>query len=874
MNKTGKRLILPVFLLAFAAGLFACTGGGSTLTVNSDNDADDGTCDATHCSLREAINKANTLSGTVTIRFHIGGGGPQTIRPHTPLPSIDASVVIDGSTQPGFTSAPLIELDGSYLSMLMTSAHGLLFDHGGTATVKNLVINRFPGIGIFLAHKENIRIWGCYIGTDRTGMSAAGNRYEGIYSTSAYGEIGGGTVGTRNVISGNLRDGVYIISTGVKVRGNLIGVNAAGSAVLGNQGDGVVVFVDYSVNTGEENIIGGTAAGDRNIISGNGGNGVSISMFNTSTRTDPPNVVSVVGNYIGTDITGTAGLGNQGDGVFVKTDLLDAVIGGTDPGAMNVISSNGQNGIWLNGKSGYDRVYGNRIGTNAAGTSALGNVLSGIQVDGHHHQIGGTDDGSGNLISGNGGSGIEINSTADAVEVQNNSIGTNASGTTALGNAESGITVSGSNHRIGASGEGNLISGNGGAGVTVEDPAKGIKIQANRIGTTADKTGVLGNEIGIEDATSLVASSVLIGGRLTGEGNIIGGNLAQGILLSNNAEVTGNFIGVQGMQSLPNGGIGILIRGDNNRIGTPHDPNSIAHNGGHGVAVMSKQGDATGNTIDGNNIWDNGGLGVALGGNSVIANDPGDADTGDNLLQNYPVMVSAVRLPSQQLMIFTATLDSAPNTQYTVEFFTNTACDPSGYGEGEQMTVSETVTTDGSGHADITTQFQTTSYFPTGDFVTATAIDPAGNTSGFSQCMLISEQKTAPSPAAMTFAPFADPAEIFYGRGGCTPNAVRIGVEIGDPPEPVSYVLLFVRLFDPGTGEASDWGGGLTMHSSGENTYFYDLLAEDVPHYQDFADALLQYQFVAYNEAQAEIGRSEVYGGVSVKRCGVPGMAG
>jgi hypothetical protein len=66
----------------------------------------------------------------------------------------------------------------------------------------------------------------------------------------------------------------------------------------------------------------------------------------------------------------------------------------------------------------------------------------------------------------------------------------------------------------------------------------------------------------------------------------------------------------------------------------------------------------------------------------------------------------------------------------------------------------------------------------------------------------------------------------------------------------------------------------LTMHSSGENTYFYDLLAEDVPHYQDFADALLQYQFVAYNGMQAEIGRSEVYGDVSVKRCGVPGMAG
>jgi hypothetical protein len=379
----------------------------------------------------------------------------------------------------------------------------------------------------------------------------------------------------------------------------------------------------------------------------------------------------------------------------------------------------------------------------------------------------------------------------------------------------------------------------------------------------------LGNKIGVEVATSLVTSSVLIGGSVYGEKNIIGGNLEQGILLSNNAEVTGNLIGGHSQQPIPNGGDGILIRGDNNRIGTPYFPNAIAHNGGHGVAVISKQGDATGNLFDGNEIWDNGGLGIALGGNSVPANDPGDADTGDNLLQNYPVMISTVRIPAQQLMIFTATLDSAPNTQYTVQFFTNDACDPSGYGEGQIWADSATVTTDASGHADITHQFSTY-YFPPGDFVTATAADPAGNTSGFSQCIPIADLDSVSSPAAMTFTPFIDPTEIFYGRGGCTPNAVRIGLEIGDPPEPINYVLLFVRLFDPQTGETGSWSEGLSMMTSGENAYFYDLLAEDVPEYPDFAEAVLQYQFVAYNEVQEVIGRSEVYGDVSVKRCGVP----
>jgi hypothetical protein len=293
--------------------------------------------------------------------------------------------------------------------------------------------------------------------------------------------------------------------------------------------------------------------------------------------------------------------------------------------------------------------------------------------------------------------------------------------------------------------------------------------------------------------------------------------------------------------------------------------------------VISKQGDATGNIIDGNNIWDNGGLGIALGGNSVIANDPGDADTGDNMLQNFPVMVSADHDPNQGGMggttFLAATLDSAPNTQYTVEFFTNVACDPSGYGEGQQMVASETVTTDGSGHANVTDQYQNY-HFIDGDFITATAIDPAGNASGFSQCIAITELDAAPANAAMTFAPFTDPAEVFYGRGGCAPNAVRIGVGIENPSEPVSHILLFVRLFDPQTGAKGAWSEGLTMSAWGENKYVYDLLAEDVPEYQDFADAILQYQFVAYNQAQEVIGRSEVYGDVLVKRCGVPGMAG
>ena len=161
--------------------------------------------------------------------------------------------------------------------------------------------------------------------------------------------------------------------------------------------------------------------------------------------------------------------------------------------------------------------------------------------------------------------------------------------------------------------------------------------------------------------------------------------------------------------------------------------------------------------------------------------------------------------------------------------------------------------------------------FDPANFITATATDPAGNTSGFSNCIPVTVADAAPSSGAMTFTPLVEPSEIFYGRGGCTPNEVRIGVEIGDPPEPISYVLLFVRLMESNTGEKTAWDGGWTMLASGKNHYFYNLLVEDIPEYTKFPEAVLQYQFVVYNKAQEKIGYSEVFGDISVKRCGVDG---
>jgi hypothetical protein len=632
------------------------------------------------------------------------------------------------------------------------------------------------------------------------------------------------------------------------IEGCYIGINMYGLEA-GNQASGIVV-------ASGDNTIGGTDfLHTRNIISGNHGDGVMVSGA----------LNSVEGNFIGLNADGTAAIGNHGNGVTLDGNIN--MVGGSGPDARNIISGNLGNGIRVNSDS--NEIQRNFIGTDVSGTIPVGNQMSGVFVFGLGAvQIGGV--GNGNIISANGLFGIWLDDSSSAASVLDNRIGTNKLGTAALGNIKGGVRVGGTNHQIGSSGEGNLISGNGGAGIAVVAPATGIKIQDNKIGTDAAGNLAVGNDHGIEIGLAMGAYDVLIGGSLYGEGNLISGNLTEGLLLYNNAQVTGNRIGMDqsGLNELPNGGDGILIKGDNNRIGTPHDPNSIAHNGGHGVAVITESGSATGNFIDGNSIWDNGGLGIALGGDTVLANDPGDADTGDNNKQNYPMMVSAVHDPAAAQTAVAATLDSAPLTQYTVEFFVNTACGPSGYGEGEQMVASASVTTNAGGHADGTAVFEPAHFVP-GGFITATATDPNGNTSEFSNCIPVT-QASASTPTAtsggMQFKPSVNPNAFFYG--GCTPDRVAIGVEAISPPEAIAYMQLYVRLVDKKSGSVGAWSKGLSMAQPGPTTFLFTLTLDKLPDYDKFADAWLQYQFVAYNKGQKEIGRSDVFGDVSFGRCG------
>ena len=332
-------LPLAVLLLVFSA----TRTHAATFTVNStldlsDLNPGDGFCAATvlgTCTLRGAIEEANAFAGTDTIAFAISGAGVKTIAPLTNYQAISEPLIIDGWTQGGvgYTGSPLIELDGVNSFTVVPPATILpntILITAGNSTVRGLIIHNFTN-GLELKTLGGNTIQGCYIGTDSSGTIDLGNS-TGISITSPNNLIGGILPAHRNVISGN-GTGIFIngnSATNNRVQGNYIGTNASGNADLGNTNDGV------SIDLASFNTVGGTTAPERNVISGNG-DGVQIRGATAS-----ENVVT--GNYIGTDVSGTADLGN-GRGVNILTNAFNNRIGGTGTGESNIIAYSTSGGI-------------------------------------------------------------------------------------------------------------------------------------------------------------------------------------------------------------------------------------------------------------------------------------------------------------------------------------------------------------------------------------------------------------------------------------------------------------------------------------------------------------------------------------------------
>lgn len=259
--------------------------------------------------------------------------------------------------------------------------------------------------------------------------------------------------------------------------------------------------------------------------------------------------------------------------------------------------------------------------------------------------------------------------------------------------------------------------------VVFGDSPTGVKVEGNFIGTDASGTQDLGNSAGVVISGS--DGSNTVGGVSPDDRNLISANDDEGVLLlSEDNKVQGNLIGTgkDGAADLGNDGDGVALESVTGNIVGGGEANIIAFNGSDGVEVGDSDGPATGNRILGNSIFSNDSLGIDLAG--ATANDPADADTGANDLQNFPVLTLAERDAGKTTI--EGKLKSTPNKQYTVQLFSN----PQGQDEGETFVGQVKVTTDAQGKASFT--FESTQ--PRSDQnITATATDKsAKNTSEFS----------------------------------------------------------------------------------------------------------------------------------------------
>jgi CSLREA domain-containing protein len=693
-----SRIYLLVFVLLISG--FISSARAATFTVTLGGDAVNDVCDQ-FCSLREAINAANANgSGADTINFNLAANAV-LIQPLSALPVIKTSLTIDGTTQSGYFGAPIIVLDGNGAG----NANGFYIQSpppliGGvivpaiSVTIRGLAINRFSGNGIRsnCTGKCDLTVEGNRIGTNSSGLIDMGNAFHGIFigatDNSIY-NIGGTGTFEGNVISGNGSNGIYLSGAAdaqLNIYGNYIGVNAGGSASLPNDENGVAIGNldepdEITVN------IGGTNPAARNIISGNGENGILLSGQTTL----------IYGNYIGTDSTGASDLGNGDNGIAVGGNAK-TTIGGTINGQNggNLISGNGIYGIQISSTDlpAPILIKRNRIGTNLAGTAAVPNAIGGIVVGGEpfiavKHIIGSFTNGAdGNLISGNGGDGIEITSSISQIEMYANLIGTNVTATAKLPNQGNGIILAGAFNQVGLSdvdAAANVVSGNTLNGIQIQNTsAVGNTVVNNFIGTNAAGDNLGNGQNGVQI----------------------------GLLSSPTQKPAGSYIGEP-------------VSGSDN---------TIAFNGGDGVNILF----GTGNRVQRNSIYSNGGLGIDLETNGVTPNDATDSDTGANNQQNYPILMNAS--PAQ----LAGTLVSAPNTPFTLDFYRVDSCDASGNGEGKYLIASKSlnVPNSGSGYFNYLDVPLTV-----GQIIVVTATDAGGNTSEFSPCYTVN-----PPPGVLSFS--------------------------------------------------------------------------------------------------------------------------
>ncbi len=634
--------------------------GTSTFVVDSvgdtgDSDPSDPACDdgTGNCTLRAAIEQANATAGANTIHFAIGSG-QQVIEPLTGLPVITGPLTIDGRTQSGFSSDPLIVLNGTNAP---AGTNGLIFEAPGCELYALAIfgfrqdVNSNDGFGVVLGFSgANATLEGNWIGVDPDLDELSSGNTTGIGVFSSGSRIGGAAIGQRNTLSGNELRGVFIaggMAFAVEVQGNYIGVLPDGSGCLPNDLNGVEVVAAAN------NVIGGSNSGEGNVVSCNGLVGVILGNQSTG------NIIA--GNRIGTDPAGMEtdpdGIPNSGDEWGNKSDGVELqspgnTVGGTVgvtpggpcSGACNIISGNEDHGIQIVlAEASGNIVTGNYIGTTKDGGASLGNRLNGIWIaDAAQTIIGGS---VGNVISGNGSDGIAL-LRAQGTVIKGNIIGMDPDGGRAVPNEMSGISVVDSA----------MVEVGGSAGLTF--------------------------------------------GACTGDCNHISGNDADGIFIdgptSQDNTVAGNLIGgtADGAMEIANDGHGVhILEASSNTIGVTgtaaaDEANRIIGNGGDGVRIEGNT--AASNSIRKNSIHANLGLSINLVSgpgelsNGVTPNDSfTDMDSGANSLINFPAMVAYITVDGTSYI----TGVNRTNQEITVDLYASESRGDSGHGEAEEFLI-------------------------------------------------------------------------------------------------------------------------------------------------------------------------------------------
>jgi len=424
----GRRTLA---LVSLASLLVPASALGATWTVNSTADTNDGTCDA-DCTLREAMSAVND-NDDIVFSFS-SASSPQTITLGSALPSLTAeNVTIDGfsCTNCGTVTANTNTPDQGFNSSLgleLVAAYGtstpVLRLVGSDSTVQGLVIRGGLGDGIRISG-DGVTVTGCYIGTNAAGTAASANADNGVHVDDKI----DATIGPYNLISGNTDDGIDVggNSDGITIVGNLIGTDVTGLVDLGNGDEGIQIGGSAEI---QDVTIGGSAAADRNVVSGNGEHGIFIKDHVDGSKGSGS---IIEGNTVGLTADGLTALPNAGDGVRIDGSSVEKPKTFTIED--NLISGNTGVGLYLEATESHV-IVGNFIGTNTLG-GALGNGAEGIymfssadhdtkKMDIGDLSVGRTVTADQNEIAFNVGDGIRMRRGGGAKQTKENTVGANS----------------------------------------------------------------------------------------------------------------------------------------------------------------------------------------------------------------------------------------------------------------------------------------------------------------------------------------------------------------------------------------------------------------------------------------------------------------